>query len=144
MKRFNSKIILVVIVIFFSSCFVALILNQQNFFKNEGRNEESKIKTTNLKLSDNPQESENISSYQKYEEFWSNVYLLGKDNWSYSDWREYIILQVYGVSEDNLNETIKNDLLFENNIDIFTLYVWGMYNGSLTEEDIYNFAKIAF
>ena len=118
--------------------FAAAIITQNNFFNLEVNNKQPSKNSLNLGLSDGLQEFENLSSYQKFQKFWTDVYAQDALNWSYLDWRNYIILQIYGNSEDNLNNTIINDPLFENNIDIFTIYVMGKYNNSLTGEDITN------
>ncbi|MFW9949992.1 MAG: hypothetical protein ACFFKA_07695, partial [Candidatus Thorarchaeota archaeon] len=101
-------------------------------------NEQLTIDVFKLGLNDDSQEPENLSTYQKFQKFWDEVYSKDAANWSHLDWRNYIILEIYGTSEDNLNNTIKEDPLFENNIEIFTLYVMGKYNGSLSEEDVMN------
>ncbi|MHA2398881.1 MAG: hypothetical protein ACXADU_08320 [Promethearchaeota archaeon] len=136
--RSNLKIVVYLTGIFFLSIFAALIITQNNFINNKPDNKQSTNKTVNLGLSDGFQGSGNLSSYLIFQEFWSDVYAQDAANWSYLDWRNYVVLQIYGDIEDNLNNTIKNDPLFENNIDIFTIYVMGMYNDSLSAEDIAN------
>jgi hypothetical protein len=138
MNKYNLKILISLIVIFSFCIFVAAILTQNNFINDDPRVNQPSIDVFKLGLNDNPQESENRSTYQKFQEFWTEVFSEDAINWSYLDWRNYIILQIYGTTEDNLNSTIKSDPLFENNIDIFTIYVMGKYNGLLSDEDITN------
>jgi len=138
MNKFNIKIIISLMAAFLFCIFAAAIITQNNFFNLEVNNKQPSKNSLNLGLSDGLQEFENLSSYQKFQKFWTDVYAQDALNWSYLDWRNYIILQIYGNSEDNLNNTIINDPLFENNIDIFTIYVMGKYNNSLTGEDITN------
>jgi hypothetical protein len=122
----------------FLFCIIAAaIITQDNSFNNRINNKQSSNNVLNLGLNDGFQELENLSAYQKFQKFWTDVYTQDALNWSYLDWRNYIILQIYGNSEENLNNTIINDPLFEN-INIFTIYVMGMYNNSLTGEDIAN------
>ncbi|MFX0048768.1 MAG: hypothetical protein ACFE8G_11450 [Candidatus Hermodarchaeota archaeon] len=137
MNKSNIKIISLMNLFFFC-IFAALIITQINLFNNELNNKQPSKEALNLGLSDGPQEPGNLSAYQKFQEFWTDVYAQDALNWSYLNWRNYIILQIFGNTEDNLNNTIKNDPLFENNIDVFTIYVMGMYNESLSEEDITN------
>ncbi|MFX1291931.1 MAG: hypothetical protein ACFFAG_13325, partial [Promethearchaeota archaeon] len=138
MKKINFKVRITLVGIFFFCIFVAVVITQNNFFNNEPTNKYPSKEVSNLGLNDVPQEPENLSAYQKFQEFWTDVYNQDAINWSYSDWRDYIILQIYNNTEENLNNTIKDDPLFENNINIFTIYVMGKYNGSLSIEDITN------
>ncbi|MFX1324977.1 MAG: hypothetical protein ACFE8N_08470, partial [Promethearchaeota archaeon] len=146
MKINDTKIIISLISVILFCIFAAVIINQYNFFNNEVSNKQLNKDSNkspsnniiNLGLNNGPQESGNLSSYQKFQEFWLDVYTQDALNWSYSDWRNYIILQIYNETEDNLNNTIKDDLYFENNIDVFTIFVMGMYNGSLSDDDIIN------
>jgi hypothetical protein len=138
MNKINFKVIIPLVGIFFCCIFAAVIITQNNFFNNELTNKDPSKKVLNLGLNDVPQEPENLSAYQKFQEFWTDVYNQDANNWSYSDWRDYVILQIYNNTEDNLNNTIKDDPLFENNINVFTIYVMGKYNGSLSNEDITN------
>lgn len=61
-----------------------------------------------------------------------------KITWGYSEWRQYIILQSYGVNESELEESYLNNETFQHNLHISTLMAWGQYNGSLSEEDLKN------
>ncbi|MFX1378909.1 MAG: hypothetical protein ACFFA4_07420, partial [Promethearchaeota archaeon] len=137
MNKINIKIIITLTATFLFFIFAAAIITQDNFFTSK-INKEPTNNLSILRLNDELQESENLSAYQKFQKFWTDVYAQDALNWSYLDWRNYIILQIYGNSENNLNNTITNDPLFENNIDIFTIYVMGKYNDSLTSEDITN------
>ncbi|MFX0105701.1 MAG: hypothetical protein ACFE75_09435, partial [Candidatus Hodarchaeota archaeon] len=140
MNKANTKIIISLMAALLFCIFTAAIITQDNSFNFNSRinNKESSKNVLNPRLNDGLQELENLSAYQKFQKFWTDVYTQDALNWSYLDWRNYIILQIYGNSEENLNETIINDPLFENNIDIFTIYVMGIYNDSLTGEDIAN------
>jgi len=138
MRRSNRKIVVYLTGILFLSIFAALFIAQNNFIHSECIDKHPTNKVVNLGLNDGFQASGNLSSYLMFQEFWSDVYTQDAVNWSYLDWRSYVILQIYGDIEVNLNDTIINDPLFENNIDIFTIYVMGMYNGSLSDEDIAN------
>ncbi|MFX1549608.1 MAG: hypothetical protein ACFFB9_04565, partial [Promethearchaeota archaeon] len=137
MNKINLKIIISLTAVFLFFIFTAVIINQEDSL-NSKINKEPVNNLSNLRLNDGLQESENLSAYQKFQKFWTDVYAQDALNWSYLDWRNYIILQIYGDSENNLNNTITNDPLFENNIDIFTNYVMGKYNDSLTGEEITN------
>ncbi|MFW9829065.1 MAG: hypothetical protein ACFFEY_15925, partial [Candidatus Thorarchaeota archaeon] len=137
MNKLNIKIVISLSAVFLFIIFAAVIITQGNSI-NSKINKEPDNNLFNLRLNDDPEESENLSAYQKFQKFWTDVYAQEAINWSYLDWRNYTILQIYGNSEDNLNNTITNDPLFENNIDIFTLYVMGKYNNSLTDEEIIN------
>jgi hypothetical protein len=77
-------------------------------------------------------------NYTPYQEFWQGVYEQNASSWSYQEWYNYIILKTYGVNETELPDEIKNDTLFEHNINIFTILVWGKYNGTLNEQDVNN------
>ena len=136
MNKLNIKIIIPITVAFLFCFFVALIITQNNSFNIELSNEQPSKDLSKLSLNDGHQETGNLSTYQKVQEFWSDVYSQDAINWSYLDWRNYTIFKIYGNTEDNLNNTIKEDPIFENNINILTIYVMGKYNGSLDDEDI--------
>ncbi|MHA2122834.1 MAG: hypothetical protein ACW990_16675, partial [Promethearchaeota archaeon] len=138
MYKSNIKLAIFFTGFFFSCIFAAVIITQNNFIKNGLKNKQSTNNVSNLGLNDGYQESGNLSSYLMFQEFWSDVFAQDALNWSYADWRNYILLQLYGDIEYNLNNSIKNDPLFENNINVFTVYVMGKYNGSLSAEDITN------
>ncbi|MHA1913974.1 MAG: hypothetical protein ACW97V_06390 [Promethearchaeota archaeon] len=138
MYKSNIKLAIFFTGFFFSCIFAAVIITQNNFIKNGLNNKQSTNNVSNLGLNDGYQESGNLSSYLMFQEFWSDVFAQDALNWSYADWRNYILLQLYGDIEYNLNNSIKNDPLFENNINVFTVYVMGKYNGSLSAEDITN------
>jgi hypothetical protein len=137
MNKLNTKIIITLTAVSLFIIFTAAFTIQENCSKSR-INEDPAINLLNLDLNDGLQDSENLSVYQIFQNFWTDVYALDAINWSYLDWRNYIILQIYGNSENDLNNTITNDPLFENNIDIFTIYVMGKYNNSLTDEEITN------
>ncbi|MHA2260560.1 MAG: hypothetical protein ACXACO_21540, partial [Promethearchaeota archaeon] len=135
MNRFIvRKLILLSCVLFFCGC-VVLILNQNNFYKGRFKDKESNSTGIDFGLNISPPETGNVTASEKFQQFWTDVFQQDAINWSYIEWREYIILQIYGENEDSLNDTIKNDENFENNIHIFTIYAWGSYNGSLSIED---------
>ncbi|MFX0146058.1 MAG: hypothetical protein ACFE9C_18470, partial [Candidatus Hodarchaeota archaeon] len=138
MKRNNSKILRILLVLSFSLIFVALIINNNDFFRKDYNNEQPENSEGYPELNDGLQEVENLSAYQKFQEFWNSVFLQNASDWNYLDWRNFIIMEIYGTPEEDLNNTIRNDPVFENNIDIFTVYVMGEYNGSLTMDDIIN------
>ncbi|MFX1329552.1 MAG: hypothetical protein ACFE91_15605, partial [Promethearchaeota archaeon] len=138
MNKDKAKLIKILIFLSFLSIVVALIIDHSNFTKKQNISEQPEKVGKNILLSDGFQEADNLSTYQKFQEFWNGVYLQNASNWSYVNWREYIIMQIYGSSEEELNNTIKTDPLFEHNIDIFTVYVMGKFNGSLSEQDIIN------
>ncbi|MFX0007069.1 MAG: hypothetical protein ACFFA7_08610, partial [Promethearchaeota archaeon] len=137
MNKLNTKIIISLTAVSLFIIFTAVFTIQENC-SNSRINKDPANNLLNLDLNDGLQESENLSVCQKFQDFWTDVYAQDAVNWSYLDWRNYIILQIYGDSENNLNNTITNDPLFENNIDIFTIYVMGKYNNSLTDEEITN------
>ncbi|MFX1529165.1 MAG: hypothetical protein ACFFB4_16445, partial [Promethearchaeota archaeon] len=128
------KILILSMIALFFCLFAAVFISQDNFFNSDFNQSNENVST--ICLSGGIQDSGNLSTYQMFQKFWSDVYAQDAVNWSYLDWRSYIILQIYNNTEDNLNNTIKNDPLFENNIDIFTTYVMGKYNNSLSEEHI--------
>ncbi len=127
----NSKNLKYIVFSFFLILFLGCIATQF-VTGDDGNNEENNSPNNNA---NNPNTSGEVYNYTPYQNFWLGVYEQNASDWGYEEWRHYIILETYGVTEIELADEIKNDTLFENNIHIFTILVWGIYNGSLNEED---------
>ena len=133
MSSINFKyIVFTLFFIIFLGIFATQFVSGDGKGDNDEINNYANNNTNNLTISG---ESYN---YTPYQEFWKGVYEQNASDWNYQEWRHYIIVQTYDTNESELADEIKNDSLFENNIHILTLYVWGMYNGSLSQTDIDN------
>ena len=63
---------------------------------------------------------------------------LDSDNstWGYNEWRDYVVLEAFNKTYDQLDDIIKSNETFQHNLHILTIGYWGFENGSLTEDDL--------
>ncbi|MFX0138385.1 MAG: hypothetical protein ACFFDN_32385, partial [Candidatus Hodarchaeota archaeon] len=125
------KVILVISIGILSLCIIYNYFYEDSDYVTDLHKEDKIIPLLSM---DPPEEG----TYQPYLDFWNDLDELNASNWGYNEWREHIVFKTFGFNEENLSDVIKNDSLYENNIHISTLYVWGNYNESLSELEAAN------
>lgn len=139
-KKHNKNVILIVVSILLSIFVFAQFLPVQGTAVEQPLANQDIFNTSSSNNQENSTKQWSYDDWMQYEqELLNSIY---NDSWTYKDWRQFVIL--IGNELGQLNETNIDEDWIQHNIHIATIIKWGLFNGTMTEEESQELANDQF